>query len=126
VKELIKVEKTLQYSRSSKDVVNNQQWVRAFVTIMVDKVPSTFSIADVIRCIDNFFDGALLNACDTKEADSMAFREAVKLKKVIGHLSYLFRNTNDSNHPILKDLKTLLQRRSAPQKRKKPAPHPIH
>ena len=81
-KELIKLAKNVQYSCCAKDVINNQQWVRAFVTIMAVRVPSTFFVADVIRCVDNFFDGALLNACDAKEADNIALKEVLKLKKL--------------------------------------------
>ena len=38
VKELIKLAKSIQYNCSAKDVINNQQWVRAFATILADRV----------------------------------------------------------------------------------------
>ena len=87
---------------SYKDIAANFVWLRPVVEAYPERVPSGFFLADAFLSLDEMFDGKLLQVRTEPGATQMAVRnakvtfaarEANRLKKLVGSLRYLNRNS---------------------------------
>ncbi|CAJ1437970.1 unnamed protein product, partial [Effrenium voratum] len=103
---------------SYKDIAANFVWLRPVVEAYPERVPSGFFLTDVFLSLDEMFDGKLLQVQIEPGATQMAVRnakvtfsarEANRLKKLVGSLRYLNRNSRRSHDHRVSELKALLK-----------------
>ena len=115
------------------DIANNYVFVKGILTAYKAKVPSVYFIADVLLLLDKKNEGKLLKPVmpkdkmlteteTTQSKQQLALREAGKLKKVMGYLRYLYRNSQTTaKNKKVRDLKLMLQPRALKTSFEKPA-----
>lgn len=99
-----------------RDVEQNSIWISAIVEAWPCVVPSLFCIADSFLELDRQLNGNLLTATGSSTKADLAQKEACKLKKLAQHARALFRNGDESQHPGIKKIKSLM--RAKPQSRR--------
>lgn len=106
------------------DIAANYVYVLGIVTVFKSKVPSVYFLGDVLLALDEKFGGKLLKSADQNmdapdDAKKMfklrlSLKEAGKLKKIVGYLRYLYRNSKTrAKNKKVQALKLLLQPRGA-------------
>ena len=78
----------------------NACWLKAVVTIFKSSVPSGYFLADSLLELDKVMGERLLRPSAGQCKLTLALQEAAKLKKLAGHLRYLYRNTSKSKHHL--------------------------
>ena len=97
---------------NNKDLQNNRFFIKPVVQVFADRVPSGYFLADVFMELDRQLDGTMLQpAGDGLTKAAMAVREGGHLKKVCGHLRYLFRNTANGRSEAVDELKKYLTKK---------------
>ena len=88
----------------------NVYWIKPIVGIFQRSVPSGYFLCDALMELDKLMNKKLLQP---KSGDklTLALQEASKLKKLVGHLRYLYRNTSNSHSEEIAMLKGLLLKR---------------
>lgn len=102
--DLVKLD--FEYGRpSSKEISANYVWLRPVVERYPSKVPSQFLLTDAMLKLDEKFNGYLLVCTETETKQDLGGKESRRVKKLLGALRHLFRNSavsHDHNVTILK------------------------
>jgi len=93
-----------------KHLKQNRFWLQAVVTVFRSSVPSGYFLTDALLELNGMFKDNLLKPVNGGDKLTLALQEAAKLKKLVGHLRYLFRGTVCSKCPEVAALKALLLR----------------
>jgi hypothetical protein len=81
----------------ARDLVQNYLWLRSIVEWFPDSVPSVYYLADGFMLLDKlYFAGKLLSEGSYEDRVAQSVKESGKIKKLLSHLRYLWRNSKTS------------------------------
>eukprot|EP00969_Alexandrium_andersonii_P018943 826952-Alexandrium_andersonii.AAC.1 len=106
--------KDVESTPTRKDVEANFVWLLGVVKKYSDRIPSGYLIADGLIALDSKLGGDHLKTPPGQLAKSkalIAMGEAAKLKRLLGHLRFLFRASGRSPSPKIQQLKQHLRSR---------------
>jgi hypothetical protein len=92
-----------------KDVKVNACWLKGVLSVVSDRVPSGYLVADALILLDQKVDGKLLNPPPGQSKAELAIIEASKIKRLLGHLRHLWRNADGSYDETILELKALVK-----------------
>ena len=70
------------------------KWMKPWTTVLPTKVPSGYFITDVMLYLHGLLDGQLFRVKESESVRGRAAEEAVRLRKLISSLRYLFRGSD--------------------------------
>ncbi len=91
-----------------KDLKVNACWLKGVLSVVSDRVPSGYLVADALILLDQKVDGKLLNPPPGRSKAELAIIEASKIKRLLGHLRHLWRNADGSYDETILELKALV------------------
>lgn len=103
------------YASSSHNLTRKSLTQQTRASALLAQVPSGYLLTDMWLYLDMLFQGRLLKDPKKSKID-MAADEALKLKKLIGGIRALWRNSESGQHPRVTELKGLIK--PSPSKKK--------
>jgi hypothetical protein len=95
---------------SSKDLKANACWLKGVLSVVSDRVPSGYLVADALILLDLKVAGKLLHPVLGQSKAELAIIEASKIKRLLGHLRHLWRNADGSWDETIQELKALVKK----------------
>jgi hypothetical protein len=96
-------------AETRKDLKTNACWLKGILSVVSDRVPSGYLIADALILLDHTVGGKLLHPPPGQSKPELAIIEACKMKRLLGHLRHLWRNADGSWDETVQELKDLVK-----------------
>ena len=111
---IVVIKDQVAWAPKQDDIIKNYVFIKEVVVRYGDRIPSSFFLADVFAEADKrLADRLLLPRSSSETKSSLALQEGGQLKKLCQYLRYLYRESPNSRHELIHELKGFLKPRGA-------------